>query len=738
MPETIQSDATAIHEGAFASDFLSGTETGENTTGQTVNSLDSILKPKSIAVVGASRSSSTIGYQVLANLIRYGFTGAVYPVNPKADAIHSIKAYASLAEVEDEIDLAVIVVPKQLVSGVVDECGAKGVKGLVVISAGFKETGAEGAVKERELLQQVRGYGMRMVGPNCMGVINVDPACSMNATFAPVMPPFGPAGFVSQSGAMGLSVLDYAREFGIGISQFVSVGNKADVSGNDLLLHWENDPTVSTILMYVENFGNPRRFLEIASRITKKKPIIALKSGRSIAGARAASSHTGALAASDATVDALLAQAGVLRAGSVEELFDIAMAFGTQPLPRSRRVAVVTNAGGPGILAADALDAQGLELVDLRPETVSALKPLFPEEASIRNPLDMIASATSRGYNIALKALLSDEGVDAVVPIFVPPLGVTQEAVAEAIVSAVMENSSKTVLPVLMGREGLPQGRAGLHGAGLPAYVFPESAARALAALCRQREWADRSLDTAVILDADKSAAAEIVEKVRRENRTKFSEEEALAICEAYGISTATALVAQDADDAVRIAKDAGYPVVMKIVSQDVVHKSDVGGVIVGISNDDEVKAAYDRITSNVKHAVPDASVEGILVQKMVSGGRETIAGIARDSLFGPLIMFGLGGIYVEVLRDVVFRVAPLRLSDAQDMVAGIRGEKLLGEIRGQPAVDKNALIAILTRLSQIAIDFPEIEEMDINPLLAFGDKAIAVDCRIRIATSTG
>lgn len=703
----------------------------------TVRSLDSILKPRSIAIVGASRSASTIGYQILANLVHYGFTGAVYPVNPKANAIHSMKAYERLGEIGEEIDLAIIVVPKHLVPDVVDECGASGVKGLVVISAGFKETGGEGATRESELLKQVRDHGMRMVGPNCMGVINVDPAFSMNATFAPVMPPFGPAAFVSQSGAMGLSVLDYAREFGIGISQFVSVGNKADVSGNDLLLQWENDAAVSTILMYVENFGNPTKFLELASRITKKKPIIALKSGRSIAGARAASSHTGALAASDATVDALLAQAGVLRAGSVEELFDIAMAFGTQPLPRSRRVAVVTNAGGPGILAADALDAQGLELVDLRPETVAALKPLFPEEASVRNPLDMIASATSSGYRVALKALLADEGVDAVVPIFVPPLGVTQEAVAEAIGSAVAENSSKTVLPVLMGREGLPLGRAGLHGAGLPAYIFPESAARALAALCRQREWTDRPLDAVARLDVRKEDAAAIFARARKDDRAKLTEGEALGICEAYGISTATARVATSVKDAMAIANSIGYPVVMKIVSRDVVHKSDMGGVIVNVANEAAVRAAYDRITSSILEAAPDARIDGILVQKMVSGGRETIAGIVRDALFGPLVMFGLGGIYVEVLRDVVFRVAPLRHSDAVDMVTGIRGAKLLGEIRGQPAVDRNALISTLQRLSQIATDFPEVEEMDINPLLAFSGGAIAVDCRIRIANKT-
>lgn len=708
--------------------------TGE-TPADEPGGLGSILRPRSIAVVGASRSSSTIGYQILANLVRHGFNGPVYPINPNADSIHSIKAHRKISDVGGLVDLAVIVVPRVLVPGVVEECGQAGIKGLVVISAGFKETGGEGAQRERELLEMVRGYGMRMVGPNCMGVINVDPEISMNATFAPVMPPFGSAGFVSQSGAMGLSVLDYAREYGIGIAQFVSVGNKADVSSNDLLLEWEKDPAIRTILMYVENFGNPRKFLEIASRVTRTKPIIALKSGRSTAGARAASSHTGALAASDTTVDALLAQAGVLRAASVEELFDITMAFaGTQRLPGSRRVAVVTNAGGPGILAADALDAHGLELVELMPATVLALTPLFPAEASIRNPLDMIASAKPAAYKAALKALLADEGVDAVVPIFVPPLGVTQEDVAEAIAEAVAESPDKTVIPVLMGREGLPQGRAVMHAAGLPAYVFPESAARALDALCRQREWVDRPVEVVTDLEADRDAAAAIVKNVQLEGRTKLTELEALGICEAYGIGVASARIAADPDEAVKIAAAIGYPVVMKIVSQEIVHKSDSGGVITGLTNDADVRTAFAKIVENVNRAEPDAAVDGILVQRMVKGGRETICGIVRDPLFGPLVMFGLGGIYVEALGDVMFRVAPLKDSDARNMVAGIRGTKLLGALRGQPAVSADALADALRRLSQIAIDLPMIEEMDINPLLAFETEAIAVDCRVRLA----
>ncbi|HEX6053284.1 MAG TPA: CoA-binding protein, partial [Gemmatimonadaceae bacterium] len=428
-----------------------------------IGPLDPILRPRSVAVVGASREPGTIGNQLVVNLVEYGFTGMVFPVNPRASAVHSIRAYPSVSAIDAPVDMAVIAVPKQHVIGVAEDCATAGVKGIVVISAGFREVGPEGAELERRLVDVVRRAGMRMVGPNCMGVLNADPTVSMNATFAPLMPPFGGVAFVSQSGAMGFSVLDYAREYGIGISQFVSVGNKPDVSGNDLLAQWEHDPAVSVILMYTENFGNPHRFRELASRITKQKPIIALKSGRSVVGAQAASSHTGALAASDAAVEALLGQAGVLRAASVEELFDMAMAFGRQPLPRSRRAAVVTNAGGPGILAADALEANGMQLPELRPETVDRLKPLFPPEASVRNPLDMIASATPAGYRQALGALLDDPGIDAVVSIFIPPLGIDQEPVAEAMAAAASEHHDTPVLAVLMGRNGLPQGKAELH-----------------------------------------------------------------------------------------------------------------------------------------------------------------------------------------------------------------------------------------------------------------------------------
>jgi acetate---CoA ligase (ADP-forming) len=693
--------------------------------------LDPILRPGSVAVIGASRRPATIGHQILANLIVHGFTGAVFPVNPKATSVHSIRAYPSMAAIPDPVDLAVIVVPKEHVLAVAEECGQKGVRGLVVISAGFKEVGETGAAAERALTAIVRRYGMRMVGPNCMGVLNADPAVSLNATFAPTMPPFGQAAFVSQSGALGMSVLDYAKEYGIGIAQFVSVGNKPDVSGNDLLLQWEPDDAVRVILMYVENFGNPRRFLEIASRITRQKVIIAMKSGRSTVGARAAASHTGALAASDAAVDALLAQAGVLRASSMEELFDMAMAFNGAALPRSRRTAVLTNSGGPGILVADALEPQGLELVELAPETIAQLKPLFPAEASLRNPLDMIASATAADYRAALGAILADANVDSAVAIFVPPLGIRAEDVAESIVAAALEHPLKPVLAVLMGREGLPEGRAELHRAAIPAYIFPESAARALGALRRLREWRARPESPVKPLAVDRERAGRVIAQARAEGRAKLSELEVLGVLTAYGIPTAPARPARDPDDAARAATEIGYPVVLKVVSPQIIHKTEVGGIRIGLGTALEVKAAYAEMVNGVSRAAPQATIEGVLVQQMVSGGRETIAGVSRERTFGPLVMFGLGGIYVEALRDIVFRIAPIGPLEAHDMLKGIRGVAILDGVRGAPPVDFAALGEVLQRVAQLATDFETISELDINPLLAFPQRAIAVDARI-------
>ncbi len=694
--------------------------------------LDSILRPRSIAVIGASREPRTIGFEIVSSLVRCGFSGPVYPVNPNARAIGGVPAYPDIAAVPEVVDQAIVVVPAARVLEVARQCADRGVRGLVVISAGFGETGPEGAARERELTAIVRGSGIRMVGPNCMGVLNADPAVSMNGTFFPNLPPFGRAAFVSQSGALGLSVLDYAREYGIGISQFVSVGNKPDVSGNDLLEAWEHDPAVGLILMYVESFGNPRRFLEIASRITRAKPIVAVKSGRSRAGAQAASSHTGALAASDVAVEALLRQAGVLRAGTVEELFDFAMAFSGQPLPRSNRAAVLTNAGGPGILAADALETRELEVVSLSPETVDRLRPLFPSYASIRNPLDMIASATPTGYRAALDALLADPVIDAVLAIFVPPLGVSQKDVSEAIAEAVLARPGKPVLAVLMGYAGLPQGKAGLHHAGIPAYVFPESAARALGAMVRQRGWQDRPQPVFGEVKGSRARVATILASLPPGTR-KLPEAEALAVLEAAGIAVATARLARSPSEAGALADQLGTPVALKVVAPEIIHKTDVGGVVLGVEGGPAVAAASAAMLERVAQAAPGAVVDGILVQAMLLPGREAIVGATRDPAFGPLIMVGLGGVLVEVLRDVAFRLLPLSREEVARMIRSLRGVRLLDGVRGMPPIDFRALEDAVLRVAWLMEEFPAIAELDVNPLVCYSDGARAADARVML-----
>jgi acetyl coenzyme A synthetase (ADP forming)-like protein len=700
--------------------------------------LRAILAPRSIAVIGASRRENAMGHQIVRNLIRFGFTGPVHPVNPTASAICSVRAAPNVRSIGEPVDLAVVVVPREHAVEVVQEAGEAGVRGAVVITAGFRETGATGREAEEVLLGVARAHGMRMVGPNCMGVINTDPGISMNATFADVMPPHGHAAFVSQSGALGLNVLDHAREYGIGVAQFVSVGNKPDVSGNDLLEIWEHDPAVRVILMYVENFGNPRRFLEIASRISRTKPIIAVKSGRSLAGARAAASHTGALAASDAAVDALLTQAGVLRATTIEELFELAAGFETRARPRGRGTAVLTNAGGPGILAADALEAQGLRIVELEAATIAAVRPLFPAEAAIRNPLDMIASATPAGYRTALAALLADPNVHAVVPIFVPPFGVRQQDVAQAIAGAAATSPEKPVIAVLMGREGLPQGRADLQAVGIPAYVFPESAARVLSALNRQVERSNHPARRTPELDrVDTARARATLAKAREEQRDTLSQLEALSLLEAYGIPVVPTRLAATERDAIAAANEIGYPVVLKISSADIQHKTEVRGVRVGIGSEAALRTAMTEMLSDAKRLAPTARIDGVVVQRSAETGRELIMGMSREGRFGPLIMLGIGGVFVEAMQDVVFRLAPISDSDAREMAEGLRGARLLGAFRGMPPVDQAALDSALLRLSRLSVDFPEIAELDVNPLIARPTGVIALDARIRLENST-
>ena len=700
------------------------------------SSLDPLFRPRSIAVVGASRTPGTVGYEIIDNLLKDGFTGVIYPVNPNAVAVHSIAAYATVSAIPGEVDLAVIAVPKEIVRAVMEECGTHGVRAVVVISAGFREVGPAGIAREQELLTIVRRHGMRMVGPNCLGVLSTAEDVSMNATFAPIMPPVGPISFMSQSGAMGVTILDYAAEYGIGIHHFVSVGNKADVSGNDLLEYWAADSSTRVILMYLENFGNPRKFTRIARDVTRHKPIIAVKAGRTAAGARAATSHTGALAGVDTATDALLAQCGVIRVDSVEELFDMAMAFGQLPVPKGNRVAVVTNAGGPGIIITDACEALGLSVAELSAETQARLRENLPDEASVRNPVDMIATATPDSYRLALEAVLADPNVDAAIAAFVPPLRVRQQDVARSIVEARVTMPEKPMLAVLMGRAGLPEGRADLGRAGIPAYIFPEAAARALAGMYRHRKWLERPIGSVRSYDVDRSAVARIIARAIEAGTDYLERADVLAILDAYGITTLASTHAATAEDAAAAAQSLGLPVVLKVDSPDIVHKTDVGGVVLDVRSAVAVHAAFTGMIARVRERMPDARINGVVVERYVSGGRETIIGVSQDPTFGPVIMFGLGGIYVEAIQDVAFCVQPVSDIDAHEMVRSIRGVKLLAGMRGEAPSDMDAIEDAIQRVSQLVGDNPAILELDINPFLALATGGIAVDARIRISAA--
>ncbi|HVG08024.1 MAG TPA: acetate--CoA ligase family protein [Thermoanaerobaculia bacterium] len=691
--------------------------------------LDPIFSPTSIAVVGASRRRESLGFSLLHNLVGNEFNGAIYPVNPEARAIHSLKCYPNVAAIPDPVDLAVILVPRQKVLGVVEECLAKGVKGLIVITAGFSEIGEEGAERERKLRGLVRAAGVRMIGPNCMGVINTASEIRLNATFAPTPAQAGAIGFVSQSGALGVAILNVAQDLGIGLTQFVSMGNKADVSGNDLLEHWENDPETRVICMYLESFGNPRRFTEIAKRVTRKKPILVVKSGRTAEGARAASSHTGAMAGTDVTVSALLEQCGVLRANTIEELFDVCRALVRCPLPDGNRVGIVTNAGGPAIMATDACVNQGLRMAELSEATRQGLRSFLPAEASVNNPVDMIASANPDSYARTLAAVLDDPGVDMAMVINVTPVLSSPTDILE-VVGEVARTRSKPVLAVMMATDEFYESVKHIRDLP-PVYRFPEPAARVLRLLSSYGAWVRRPVEEAAPeFDTDDAEVAAILD---RTPEGYLDPGDAFRVLDLYGIPLARWHRASTAEEALAAAREIGYPVVLKAVAPDLVHKSDVGAVQVDLRDDHALTEAIRKTTESVTGA--GHGIEGWLLQEMAKGGHEVIFGITTDPRFGPLLMFGLGGKYVEVFQDVRFGVLPLGRTDALDMVRGIRGFRLLEGVRGEPGADLDLLCEILLRLAQLAQRHPRIREVDINPFLAGPDRssALAVDARIRV-----
>lgn len=699
-----------------------------------MRSLDCIFKPNSIALIGASRQKHTIGHELLHNLISSEFNGKLFPVNPKAEVIHSIKCSPSIKAIKDEVDLAYIIVPKDVVLKVVKECGEKGVKGLVVISSGFKEVGGEGIENEKKLVELVRKYNMRMVGPNCMGIVNTHPDYNINGTFAPTAPIPGNIGFLSQSGAMGAAILNQTLELGLGISMFVSLGNQADVCGNEVLDYWENDPETKVILMYLESFGNPRKFTQVARRVTRKKPVIAVKSGRTKAGARAATSHTGALAGMDYAVDALFEQCGVIRVFSVEELFDLAMSFSREPIPRGNRVAIVSNAGGPAILATDACSTLGLKIAPFNPKMVERLRKALPGDISLGNPIDLTGGSGAREFRIALTEVLKSPELDAVIVIFVPPMMVDPLEVASTIANTVAQ-SDKTVVSCFMARDEVIDRTQEVLASGgrlFPVYRYPESAAEALSAMIQYKDYQSRPVGTSPRFSVRKSKAQKIIQSARSKGKTLLNILEASEILEAYGISIARFQIAHILPEALEFAWEVGFPVAMKVFSRELVHKSDIGGVLLDLRTAEEVRDAFNELMKRGKKA---GGVEGIIVQEMVKGGQELIVGVTTDRNFGPLIMVGAGGIYVEFIKDVQFRINPITELDAREMIESLKAFRILQGVRGEKGVNIKAIQEVLLRTSQLIIDIPDIQEMDINPLIAFSGSlpCMALDARMKI-----
>jgi acetyl coenzyme A synthetase (ADP forming)-like protein len=683
-------------------------------------SLRPFFAPAGVAVIGASKRRGSIGGELFRNIIDADFAGTAYPVNRAGEAVAGVRAYRAIEEIPDPVDLAVICVPGARVLESAEEALRKGVPALCVISAGFAEVGSEGAARQDQLLALVRAHGARLVGPNCLGI--AVPTLGLNATFAPRALPPGRIAFSSQSGALGLALLERASERGLGFSAFVSIGNKADVSSNDLLEWWEEDEDTDVVLLYLESFGNPQKFARVAGRLARRKPILALKAGTSRAGARAASSHTAALAGSDAAVEALFRSAGVLRARSLEELIDVATLLSSQPLPKGRRVGVLTNAGGLGILCADACDAAGLELPELAVETRQALAAVLPSEASVANPVDLLGSATGETYAQVLPHLLRDPGIDAVIVLFVPPVVAGADDVAAAMREVLQgEASEKPVLAVVVSADGTPES---LREAGSPiaTFAYPESAARALGVAARRAEWLRRPAGTVPTLDGVDAAAARLVVETALAAADDVWLEAAVtrALLSAYGVPLVSEQVVADAAGAVDAARLLGCPVVLKTAAAGA-HKTESGGVALNLETEEEIRAAAESIGGP------------LLVQPMISGGTELLAGVVQDPVFGPLVAFGPGGVLAELIGGAEFRIAPLTDLDADELVQGGKAGRLVRGFRGAAAADAGALVSLLHRLSRLALDLPEVAELDLNPVLGLPTGCMAVDARIRL-----
>lgn len=700
-----------------------------------MNNLEAIFCPKSVAVIGASTVPGKVGHDIFLNILKGGYQGTLFPVNPSAPSVKSVKAYKTILDVPDDVDLSIIILPPPAALKAVEESARKGVRGVVIVSAGFREVGEEGRRIEETIAARCREHGIRLVGPNCLGVINPQPCVSLNASFSARMPAFGHISFISQSGALCTAVLDFAADRDFGFSKFISIGNKADVDELDLLRYLHEDPDTEVIMIYLEELKRGAEFVQEVKNITsgdRPTPVVVVKSGRTTAGARAAASHTGSLAGSDALYEAIFEQTGIIRAESIEELFNFASAFSSKKIPNGNKVAIVTNAGGPGIVATDMTITSGLELARFRDETIETLASHLPAAANLFNPVDVIGDATKERYENALGAVIKDEGVDGALVILTPQSMTNALGTAEAI-AQIYKRTHKPILCCFMGIIDVSAGVKYLQEKGIPVYRFPEHAAQSFGALYKYSRWLNRQILAQLSLSHDQKRAEEIIDRSLKAGRFYLGEEETKEVLNCYGFNTLPAKVTQTPDDAADFAEEIGFPVVLKIVSPQIIHKSDAGGVIVNLGNRDSVLEGFDKITQNVRQYAPEATIEGVLVQKMAPGGEEIIIGASKAPGFGHLVMFGLGGIFVEVFRDVVFRLAPIGRNDARRMIRGIKGYKVLGGFRGRTPRDEEILEISLVSLSNMVRNHPQIKELDINPLIVHekGKGATVADCRI-------
>lgn len=696
-------------------------------------SMQRLLKPASVAVIGASRQPGTIGYAVFRNILSGDFTGPVYPINPAARSVAGVRAYASVRDVPDEVDLAVIAVPAAHVLDVAHDCVAKKVAGMVVISAGFAEVGGSHVSDERAIVELARHNGMRIIGPNCMGIINTHPDVRLNATFAPFTPAPGRVGFASQSGGLGIELLARAGEYGLNVSTFVSMGNKADVSSNDLIQYWDEDPDTDVILLYIESFGNPRKFSRLARRVARRKPIVAVKGGRTPAGERATSSHTAALASPDVAVDALFRQAGVIRVDTLEELFGVGTVVRHQPLPPGRRVGIITNGGGPGILAADACAAAGLEVPELSAATQAVLRAFVSADAAVANPIDLVASATAEQYEHAVTTLLADDAIDTLLVLFVPPLVTQAEDVAEAVMAGSAEAGDKPIVACFLGRNGtIDLLSADEDGRQIPSFAFPEAAAGALAHAAQLAEWRDRPVGHVPELDhLDLDAARRLVADrlAHHPDGEWLDPHVARDLLASVGVPVLPTVWVATADGAVAAARDFDGPVALKAGAGAIVHKADVGAVQLNLHGDTEVRDAFTAMQDTLGDAMG-----GAVVQPMVEAGVETIVGVTRDRSFGSLVLFGMGGFQAELVRDTALRIVPVTDVDAAELVRSLRGSPMLFGYRNLAPVAVDVLEDFLVRVGQLADAVPEVAELDCNPVIVSPAGATAVDVKVRLA----